>query len=60
MTTLTLLVFDTYCVLSLTSSQNPDWFGLIFGGVMLNGLFIPFVIHKVIVLYRLSREDKRG
>ena len=60
MTTLILLVGDTYCILSMISSQNPDWFGFIFGGIMLNGFAIPFIIHQVIVLYRLSRENNQG
>jgi hypothetical protein len=60
MMTLILLVGDAYCILSMISSQNPDWFGCILGGIVVNGFAIPFLIHQVIVLYRLSRENNRG
>jgi hypothetical protein len=60
MGTLILVVGDTYFILSMISSQNPDWFGCILGGIVVNGLAIPLIIHQVVVLRRLSREDKRG
>jgi hypothetical protein len=59
--TLTLLVMNTAFALSLASRDfdSIEIVGIIVLVIMLNSLFIPVIIHNVITLRELSRNNKR-